>query len=230
MAISEGAFSKAPSVFDEPRSCEMTTAMETSRTLLEKLKVDHADEAWDTFFKLYMPLIQNWLERHGVASSDVPDLSQEVFLALANDLPNFQHSGNIGAFRTWLKMVVLNRCRRYWEARKKNSVVGSEAARELLDQLESPDSSLARQWDQEHDQHILRELLHQIQQDFTEPTLLMFQRTAIEGIDAKTVASELSVNVGQVYKAKFRVMTRLQQEASRVFEEVAVFLSTRRPG
>ena len=206
----------------------MGIEMQTSRSLLQQLAGDGESHVWNRLVSLYTPLIERWLQRNSVHQNDVGDLLQEVLYTLACDLPSFQHNGRIGAFRSWLRQVTLNRCRRYWEARGKSSQVGSEKIYEMLNQLQDPSSELTHRWNEEYDQHVLGELLAIIQSDFAERTIAIFRRTAIEGVPAPSVAAEFSVKVGQVYKAKFRVMSRLREEADRLLDGASIEISTRR--
>ena len=88
---------------------------------------------------IYEPLIVGWVFRAGIDESDVSDVTQEVLTALCQELTNFEHNGRTGAFRNWLKMITVNRCRRYWSSKKKKGVtetalVGHSGLR-MLDDL-----------------------------------------------------------------------------------------------
>ena len=84
--------------------------MDTSHNLLRHAKSDFESEAWDRLVYIYEPLIVRWLTRFGISVRDIPDITQEVFLAAAHDLVRFEHNGRPGAFRNWLKTIALNRC------------------------------------------------------------------------------------------------------------------------
>jgi RNA polymerase sigma-70 factor (ECF subfamily) len=83
----------------------------------------------------------------------------------------------------------------------------------LLSQLEDPDSDLARQWDRDHDQHLLGKLLAVVQADFDPRTWEAFTRFALDGLPASDVARELETSESAVIQAKFRVLKRLREEA-----------------
>ncbi len=42
---------------------------------------------------------------------------QEVLVAVLNDLPKIQHNPRTGAFRSWLRTILVNRVREFWRAR-----------------------------------------------------------------------------------------------------------------
>ena len=89
----------------------------TSLTLLARLQQSDDTEAWQRLYGLYHPLILNWLKRYGVQHSDADDLSQEVLTTISKELVRFDHNGRIGAFRSWLKGILINRLRTFWRAR-----------------------------------------------------------------------------------------------------------------
>src|SRR4029077_14110422 len=89
---------------------------ETRKSLLLRAQTGEAN-AWKDLTDLYRPLILGWLNRQGVPASDLDDLSQEVLLSVVKHLPTLQHSGQRGAFRTWLRTIACRRTADYWRAR-----------------------------------------------------------------------------------------------------------------
>ena len=72
---------------------------------------------------------------------------------------------------------------------------------------------MSRQWDQEHDQHVLRTLFTIVRPDFEAATWQAFTRFALNGLPAAQVAKEVGMSEGAVVQAKFRVLKRLREEA-----------------
>src|SRR5881394_4096227 len=132
---------------------------ETRQSLLQRAQAGETD-AWGDLTDLYRPLILGWLNRQGVPASDLEDLAQEVLLSVVKHLPGFQHSGNRGAFRSWLRTIVCSRTADYWrgiDAGTEGS--GGSVATAALQAIADPDSGLNRQWDEEHDRYVLDCLL-----------------------------------------------------------------------
>jgi RNA polymerase sigma-70 factor (ECF subfamily) len=84
---------------------------------------------------------------------------------------------------------------------------------EPLNQLEDPNSDLAREWDHDHDRHVCQKLLHLVKSDFELNTWDAFSRFAPEGRPAASVATELGISENAVLLAKSRVLKRLRREA-----------------
>ena len=187
--------------------------VETRHSLLLRAQ-QGLEQAWDELVALYQPHIQNWLVSHGVAHHDAEELSQDVLAVTVRELPQFAHSGRRGAFRTWLRRITANRARVFWRAGKiRPKAQGGSAFLQLIEQLEDNNSSLAHQWDREHDQHLLRALFQSISPEFSDNTMEAFRRLVFHQQAPETVASDLDMSVGAVYSAKSRVMRRFRQEA-----------------
>jgi RNA polymerase sigma-70 factor, ECF subfamily len=189
--------------------------VQTSISLLERLRL-HSDTAdWNRLVELYTPLVRNWLLRQNVPAVDVDDLAQDVLGVLVRELVDFQHNQRLGAFRTWLRAITVNRLRGYWRGRQHCPHAGgdSEADRRLAE-LADPEGSLSRLWDQEHDRHVLGRLLKLIEPEFPLAWWQAFRRHVVEGAGASEVAKELDVSVNVVLLAKSRILKRLRQEAA----------------
>jgi RNA polymerase sigma-70 factor (ECF subfamily) len=185
----------------------------TSFSLLERLRQRPDADGWRRLVELYLPLIQGWLRRHGVAPADADDLAQEVLTVVVRELPQFQHNQRAGAFRTWLRTITVHRVRDFWRGRKLRPAAGDEAFGTLLDQLEDPHSAPSAQWDREHDHHVARRLMELVRPEFGTKTWRAFERTALDGARAAEVAAELHMSVNAVLIAKSRVLQRLRAEA-----------------
>ena len=186
---------------------------ETRQSLLFRAQSGEAD-AWTDLTDLYRPLIIGWLNRQGVPAIDLEDLSQDVLLNVVKHLPAFEHSGNRGAFRSWLRTIVCSRTSNYWRATAASTqAIGGSGATATLQQIADPDSDLNRQWDYEHDRYVIRCLLDLIEAEFEPATLRAFRRLALDGASGALVAEELGMSVAAVYVAKSRVLQRIRQEA-----------------
>src|SRR5438270_4646650 len=114
---------------------------ETRQSLL--LRAQNGEtEAWEDLTDLYRPLILGWLHRQGVRGGDLEDLSQEVLLSVVRHLPGFRHSGQRGAFRSWLRTIVCSRTADYWRVIAVGTQgTGGSVANAALHELADPDST-----------------------------------------------------------------------------------------
>jgi RNA polymerase sigma-70 factor (ECF subfamily) len=83
-----------------------------------------------------------------------------------------------------------------------------------VEQLADPNSALTRQWDEEHDQQLVRRMLATIQAEFNATTWQVFQMLVLEDRPAAEVAGRLGMTPNAVYVAKAHVLARLRAELS----------------
>jgi RNA polymerase sigma-70 factor (ECF subfamily) len=185
----------------------------TSKSLLERLR-DRADEqAWQRLLAVYEPWLRGWLSRHELQPADVEDVLQEILTVVSAKLPEFVHNGQPGAFRTWLRTILTNQVRHFLRGqRTRQAVLSPQPLTDWLEQLDDPHSDLSRQWDEEHDQQLVRRLLASIQAEFNATTWQVFQLLVLEDRPAAEVAQHLGLTPNAVYVAKARVLARLRAE------------------
>jgi RNA polymerase sigma-70 factor (ECF subfamily) len=189
--------------------------MDTSVSLLDRLRQGPDGDDWRRLVDLYTPLIRGWLRRHGLPPQEADDLVQEVLAVVVRRLPDFRREERTGAFRRWLRTIAVNCVRDFWKRqRTRPRATGDSDFLRVLEQLEDPDSALSRLWDEEHDRHVMQRLLEMIRPQFTAPTWRAFQRVALEGVPPDQVATELGLSVNAVFIAKSRVLCRLHQEGA----------------
>jgi RNA polymerase sigma-70 factor (ECF subfamily) len=185
------------------------TISATSISLLDRLRLQPDAASWKRFTDLYAPLLGGWLRRQGVQPQDADDLVQEVLGVVVRELPHFEHNQRPGAFRSWLRTILANRLRAFWRKRHGQPA----AAGQELEQLEDPEASLSRLWDQEHDRYILGRLLELIEPEFAPATWQAFRRVTLDEQSPAAVARDLGLSVNAVWLAKSRVLRRLRQES-----------------
>jgi RNA polymerase sigma-70 factor (ECF subfamily) len=187
---------------------------DTSASLLDRLRSDPNEGSWQRLVDLYTPLIRNWLRQQAALEQDADDLTQNVLVVVMRKVPEFERE-RTGSFRKWLRTITVNCLRDFRRGGKNRPVaMGDGAFAAVLEQLEDPHSSMSQLWDREHDQHVTRYLLDQIQDRFEPTTWQAFRRVALDGAPAADVAQELGLTVNAVFIAKSRVMTVLRHEGA----------------
>ena len=90
---------------------------ETSHSLIDHLCNESDAASWERLIELYSPLLRGWINRYEVQAADADDLIQDVLMVVMRELPSFRHNQQTGAFRSWLRRIVVNRLRNFWRAR-----------------------------------------------------------------------------------------------------------------
>ena len=196
----------------------------TSISLLNRLQQSDDSKNWNRLVELYAPLLQLWVRKYQVQESDADDLVQEVLMTVSKELQSFDHSGQTGAFRSWLRTILTHRLRNFWrsQGRRPQPPGDSEIDRQL-EQLEDPASEMSEIWNRQHDRHVVRQLLAAAESSFEPSTWRAFCRVALEGARPNLVATELGMSVNAVFIAKFRVLKRLREEAEGLVESSSSF-------
>lgn len=191
---------------------------QTSISLLERIRQETDADAWKRFVLIYTPWVDWVLRQSAVSVNDVDDLRQDVLAVVFREIGKFQHNGQTGAFRRWLKNVVLNRLRSHWRKRR-NSERHNETI-ENLDAVADPFPALEALWDREHDRHVTEALLTLVEPAFTQSTWQAFRRQVLLGLRAEEVAAELGISVNAALLAKSRVLRRLRDEVAGLLDEI----------
>lgn len=192
----------------------------TSVSLLKLACHAPASAAWLRLAEIYSPLLQAILRRYDIQAADRDDLVQEVLLTVSRELPAFEHSGRAGAFRNWLRTILVHRLRDFWRSRQyRPSATGGSAWVVELEQLADDASDVSREWNLQHDRHVMARLLEQVRPRFEPKTWEAFHRQMFDGQRADAVASELGMPLNSVYVARSRVLSTLRREAAGLIDE-----------
>lgn len=193
----------------------------TSLSLLDRVANSTDSDSWDRLTELYTPLMHAWLRQYDVQSADADDLVQEVLAVLTQELPRFSHSHQTGAFRTWLRRILVNRLRNLWRSRKyEPQAKGTSSLDEKLHQLEDDNSEVSRLWNAEHDQHVMSQLMETVRSRIHEKTWEAFRRQVFDHQRADVVAIEMNMPISSVYVARSRVLSILRREAEGLVESI----------
>lgn len=193
---------------------------ETSVSLLQLARVEPDSDAWRRLADIYSPLLHASLKRYDLQAADAEDLVQEVLLTVSRELPMFEHSGRTGAFRSWLRAILVHRLRDFWRSRNyRPAATGGSTWIEQIDQLADESSNASREWNLEHDRHVMSKLLEQVRPRFEAKTWEAFHRQMFDGQRADAVAAELGMPLNSVYVARSRVLSTLRREADRLIDE-----------
>jgi RNA polymerase sigma-70 factor, ECF subfamily len=185
----------------------------TSVSLLDRLKLARPDASdWSRLQEIYLPLIQRWLSRVPGLGDESDDLAQEVLVVVFREIPRFNRQRE-GSFRAWLRRVTVNNIRNYRRKRQRRPTVGLDQIEGFLERLSDPNDDFAREWDRDHDAHVVQKLLAVVQSDFSSSTWEAFRRFGVDGIPARQVAEEMGLSENSVLIAKSRVLKRLREEA-----------------
>ena len=179
----------------------------TPPSLLDRLRNQDDQYAWQEFVELYTPLLYGWSCRAGLQDSDAADLLQDVFATLFQKLPEFRYDPS-RSFRAWLRTVAMNHWRDACRKRQRQGLENNEA--DLADAEASDELGAAQE--AEYRQYLVGRALRLMQAEFEATTWKACWEFVVCGRSAADVAAELSISENAVYISKSRVLRRLRQE------------------
>ncbi len=198
----------------------MPDALQTRASLLARLGDAKDRAAWQQFVELYGGLIYRFVRQRGLQDADAADLTQEVFLAVAEVAGNWHYDPERGTFRGWLFGITRNKLARYLRRRYAQAVgSGDSNAQARLAEEPSPEPDAEALWEEEYRQQLFHVAAERIRDRFAPATWQAFWQTAVEGKSAADVGRELGMSVGAVYVARSRVLARLTQEVQQLQQE-----------
>jgi RNA polymerase sigma-70 factor (ECF subfamily) len=156
------------------KHCEEQVEASPQGDLVREVFAEHADFVWRS------------LRRLGVASGDVDDALQEVFLVVFRRIAEYEDRGLI---RAWLFTISRQVASHYHrgvrraETRRQGLVLDAAAA--------DLEESLARRE--------AERVVHSFLADLDEPQRMVFYLADIEGLSAPEIAAALAVNLNTVY-------------------------------
>jgi RNA polymerase sigma-70 factor (ECF subfamily) len=185
-------------------------SIKTSPSLLLRV-LSRDEEAWQRLVYLYSPMVYRWIRKAGLQPNDAEDVVQIVFHTLASDIGRFRKSRPGDSFRGWLWTSCRHKVLDFFRETEHQALAagGSSAHQQFLQLTASePDPD-----DEKRETSRLRHrAVSLLLKKFERCVAEAFLRTVVHGDKPVDVASDLRMSLATVYRAKFRVLTRLRTE------------------
>jgi RNA polymerase sigma-70 factor (ECF subfamily) len=190
--------------------------METSSTLLKKVRDTGDPESWREFVTIYKPLIVSYSRRRGLSEAEAEDATQDVFVRILKALPTFELDHGRGRFRTWLWQVtsnaIVDRARQEGRRVRAEKVWG-----EGHDGSEPRDQG---EWLRLFHRRVLECALRRVRSETRSLTWTCFEEHVLKRRPATEVAAGLAVTVNTVYLNASRVLARLRERCAESMGEL----------
>lgn len=181
---------------------------ETRPSLIVRIQGHRNERAWTEFVCMYEPFLQRLAQRQGVADRHVPDVTQQILLAIARSVPQWRDDGDEASFRRWISRVARHVVIKFLSRERRQNA--GQGGTDLLNFLHSvpaePDAESAWRYDVE----LIVWAAEQVQSEFRQTSWRAFWGTLIEGRTVADVARELAVSPGSIYMSRSRIMARIR--------------------
>ncbi len=182
---------------------------ETRASLILQLTGQASELAWAEFVSSYEPFLVRLAQRRGVPLRHVPDVTQQIVLAIARSVSRWQDDGKPESFRRWLNRVAQNVVIRFMTRERRQP--GGTGGSELIEYLESVPAEPDEQHIAEYERELIVWAADQVRGEFRETSWQAFHSTVIDSHDVADVAIELGVSPGSIYMSRSRIMSRIRK-------------------
>jgi RNA polymerase sigma-70 factor, ECF subfamily len=171
--------------------------------------VCHNDpERWQEFDSIYRPMLMAFLRKQHLNNSDANDVVQDIFVKLLGKIQTYDRKKY--KFRTWLFAVahhtLIDRARRL--ASRNRAVDGW--VREMLRSTTSDSMKMAEAWVRIHRSKILDHAIENVRTRTSYPVWACFEQRLLFDRPGAEIATELDLEVGNVYVNAHRVLERVR--------------------
>lgn len=201
-----------------PPTHSLLLGSSTDSSLLRQVR-NHAPDAWNRLVEWAGPLVLYWCRKAELPPEDREEVFQDVFLAVAENIGRFRLDEPGSSFRGWILIITRNKIVDLVRRRINQPAAqgGSEAYQKFL-ALADEQLSASELANPEAKALQLRRALDLIRPEFAHHVWQAFWRTAVDGLSAPEVATELRMTSQAVRKAKSRILARLRDEFGGLLE------------
>ena len=194
--------------------------MSTRKTLIERVKDQYNEAAWEEFAEIYSRYIYAVIRNMNISQQDTEEIHQKVMIKLWEKLPDM-NTEEIRRFRSYLAMVAKNEVKQFIRARSRRQNWESKAAEDAsvnyLQSIRLPDIGTIAE--KEWQIHLTHLAMKKIEPCFSKKTMEVF-RLSLEGIDREEIARRTGIGLGSINTLKARVKSRFFAEIQQLREDL----------
>ncbi|MEZ6138399.1 MAG: sigma-70 family RNA polymerase sigma factor [Pirellulaceae bacterium] len=196
----------------------MSEFPETRDSLLVQVQDPANREAWELFARIYRPVIVRIAQARGLQYADAQDLSQQVLMAVASAIGDWEKRDESTRFRHWLSRVTKNAILNALMRRPKDQAVGGSSVEELLREAVDRDGETTALIETELRRELYLRAAEKVKVEFRLDSWQAFELSITGDLSTEEIAAELGKSVGAIYTARSRIMFRLREIISELGE------------
>lgn len=187
----------------------------TRSSLVERLTNWQDQHHWQEFFETYWRLIYSVARKSGLTDAEAQDVVQETVITVAKNITKYEREA--GSFRSWLLHItrwrIADQFRKRAPATLQHGTRGSSGRTATIERV--PDAAdVNATWEAEWQRHVLQAALERLKRKVDARHYQIFDCLVVKHWSASKVASNLSVNIAQVYLIKHRLSAQLKREVA----------------
>lgn len=197
----------------------MSDFPETRDSLLVQVQDPANREAWEMFARIYRPVIVRIARARGLQHADAQDLSQQVLMAVASAIGDWEKRDESTRFRHWLSRVTKNAILNALTRRPRDQAVGGSSVEELLREAVDCDGETTALIETELRRELYLRAAERVRVEFRPDSWQAFELSITGDLSTEEIAYELGKSVGAIYTARSRIMFRLREVISELGEQ-----------
>lgn len=197
----------------------MSEYPETRDSLLVQVQDPANRDAWDRFAQIYRPVIVRIARARGLQHADAQDLSQQVLIAVASAIGDWEKRDESTRFRHWLSRVTKNAILNALTRRPRDQAVGGSSVEELLREAVDRDGATTELIETELRRELYLQAANRVKVEFRPDSWQAFELSVAGDLTTEQIAAALGKSVGAIYTARSRIMFRLREVISELGEQ-----------
>lgn len=183
---------------------------ETQISLIAKIRDIGNEEAWSEFVQIYQPVVQRFIQRHGLQYADAAEVTQEVLSRVAKSIDSWDPQHAQSTFRGWLYRITRNLTIDFLRKKQldRDRLGQGDAG---LSQVADVNDQQSVEFQAQFEKQIFYWAAESIKPSFKPENWQAFWMSTVEGVPIEEVAKELDMKPGTVYVARSRIMARLSK-------------------
>ena len=186
----------------------MNSNPETRASLIARIRDARDDDAWEEFVQIYPPVVQRFIQRHGLQYADAAEVTQEVLSRVAKSIESWDGDREQGSFRGWLYRITRNQTIDF--LRKRNRERSRNAGQDAgLSQVADPTTAQSSVFQAEYEKQLFHWAAEKLKPKFKPVNWQAFWMSTVEGRSIDEVAEQLGIECSSIYVARSRIMAKL---------------------
>jgi RNA polymerase sigma factor (sigma-70 family) len=187
---------------------------ETRPSLILRLKGERNEQAWTEFVTAYEPFLRRLVQRQGTPEPHVPDVSQQLLIAIARSVEGWRDDGKPASFRRWLHRVARNVVIKFMQHER--GQIRGQGGTDFVEVLEQVADDANSDRIREYEYELVIWAADLVHGEFREASWQAFWATQVEGRSVAEMAAELGVTPGAIYMSRCRIMARIRAKVAEV--------------
>ena len=190
----------------------------TRQTLIERVKNQYDEPAWEEFVSTYETYIYAIIRRMGISPSDSKDIHQNVILQIWKKLPEYKKQPGT-RFRSWISTITANAVR-FFIRTKTNKAKTVDRYEQQLESINSNLSEIDKIAEEEWEIFISETAMSNVKKTFSGNGVEVFMMS-LDGKSVPQIATELSIEESSVYQLREKKKKSLSKEIARLQHELS---------